>query len=176
VTYPVEENVMIKRLLGCAILALAIAESAFAACPVPRPGATFDAEELLEQAGGIYLVEVADITPAPANEGVVSGHFRIIETLRGKKAIELMFAYWSTDAYGDTDFAKHSDKAFWTEVRGGGGRSKMVPGTCGPAHAFRTGEKYLLFPDMLGAMKSAEIVRAPDDEWLKYVRSRAKAG
>jgi hypothetical protein len=161
---------MIKRLAGCVVLFFVMTAAASAACPVPRPGATFDAEELLEQAGSIYLVEVADMTPAPASEGVVSGHFRIVETLRGKKARELMFAYWSTDAYGDTDYAKHSDKAFWTEVRGGGGRSKMVAGTCGPAHVFRTGEKYLLFPDMLGAMKSAEIVRASDDEWLAYVR------
>jgi len=166
---------MIKRLAGCVFLTFAMAGAALAACPVPRPGATFDAEELLEQAGSIYIVEVADMTPPPASEGVVSGHFRIIETLRGKKASELMFAYWSSDVYGDTDFAKHSDKAFWTEVRGGGGRSKQVAGACGPAHVFKPGEKYLLFPDMLGAMKSAEIVRAPDDEWLKYVRSRAKA-
>jgi hypothetical protein len=143
---------------------------ALAACPVPRPGVTFDAEELLEQASGIYIVEVADMTPAPRSEGVVSGHFRIVETLRGKKSTELMFAYWSTDAYGDTDFAKHSDKAFWTEVRGGGGRSKIPAGACGPAHVFRTGAKYLLFPDMLGAMKSAEIVSDSKDEWLAYVR------
>jgi hypothetical protein len=165
---------MMKRLAGCALMAFALSQVAYAACPVPRPGATFDAEELLEQAGGIYVVEVADMTPLPEHEGAVSGHFKILETLRGKKANELMFAYWSTDAYADTDFAKHSDKAFWTEVRGGGGRSKIVPGTCGPAHVFKTGERYLLFPDMLGAMKSAEIIRAPDDEWLAYVKKRAK--
>jgi hypothetical protein len=162
--------------LGLAALALSGAATGVAsgACPVLRAGVTFTAEELMEQSRMIYVVEVADITPMPKGEGPVSGHFRIIEKLRGKKAPELMFSFWSTDAHGDSDFEKHASNTFWTEVRGGGGRSKMAFGTCGPQHAFKPGEKYLLFADMLGAMKSAEIIRAKDDEWLKFVRDRAK--
>lgn len=166
---------MIKRLLGCAWLVVAVAEAADAGCATPRPGVSFSAEELLEQSRAIYLVEVADMTPQPAREGPVTGHFRVIEAIRGSARPELMFGYWSSDAYGDSDFAKHSDKAFWTEARGGGGRSKMAFGSCGPAHVFKPGETYLLFADMMGAMKSAEIIRSKDDEWLQFVRGRARA-
>jgi hypothetical protein len=144
-------------------------------CPVQRSGVTFSAEELVEASTQVFIVEVSELTPGATPEAPVTGKFRVVEALRGQAPADLGFTQGAADAHNDSDFEGHSSNTFWTEQRGGGGRSVFVFGTCGPAHAFKQGVRYLLFADMLGAMKSAEIIRSPDDQWLKFVRERIAA-
>lgn len=69
----------------------------------------------------------------------------------------------------ENDFGLHRDAAFWA---GNEGRSKHYCCICCPDHRFRSGATYLLFPDKLGAMKSAELIRDLADQWLAYVRAK----
>src|SRR5262245_35922025 len=84
------------------LVALACAGEAQAACPQVRAGATLTAEELLARSQQIYLVEVADLIAPEKGEGPVTGHFKIVESIRGKPR-ELIFNFWSSDPYNDSD-------------------------------------------------------------------------
>jgi hypothetical protein len=64
-------------------------------------------------------------------------------------------------------FSNHTDTEFWDKNMG---RTPSNSAACGPVHSFVEGETYLIFIDALSAVKSAEIIRQSDDEWLVYVR------
>ena len=79
--------------------------------------------------------------------------------------------------HSDNDFAQHTATEFWyrradeTPI----GRSEWPCCICGPDHSFRKDREYLYFPDKLGAVRSAEVIRSKDDRWLQYVRSKVRS-
>lgn len=68
-------------------------------------------------------------------------------------------------------FQDHSDPIFWRDEwkEGDIGRSPFPCCVCNPLHEFIEGHDYLLFPENLGAMKSAERIRSKEDKWYQYV-------
>lgn len=95
------------------------------------------------------------------------------EVLKGKARSSYEYISRGEAPDSDYDFDGHTAKAFWKDNTG---RSES-PRPCtmyGPDHSFREGRTYLYFPDRLGAMKSAEIVRDSNDSWLGYVRAKLK--
>lgn len=68
-------------------------------------------------------------------------------------------------------FQDHTDPVFWKDAFGQEdlGRSPFPCCVCGPLHEFIEGHDYLLFPEYIGAMKSAERIRSKEDKWYQYV-------
>ena len=66
-------------------------------------------------------------------------------------------------------FNNHNDQEYWEKDKG---RSEFPCCLCGPIHTFAEGYKYLYFPDLLGAIKSAEIINSSEDKWYMYVKKR----
>jgi len=144
-----------------------------------------DADDLIAQSENIYLVEAyAKDLEINVTRGLDTHqttipeiHFRIVEVLKGDRgAIPPVPVYdedeWQQGLIGKDDFNQHQELRFWTETSG-----RMAPftygqGLCGPQHIFYDGERYLLFPDQLLSMKSAELIKSDDDAWFAYVREQ----
>jgi len=171
------------RILILCLTFIALSSHAFA-CSLQ--GAYYnDTDDLITQSENIYLVEAFEKTTVahyirgetPVQYDRIEFHFRIIDVLKGKaKDIPPVRIYneeqWRAAERGTTDFNAHTDEAYWTETGG-----RMTPftyghGLCGPQHTFYDGERYLLFPDQLLSMKSAELIKSNDDAWLAYVRTQ----
>jgi len=154
------------------------------ACRIQKP--YYNAPNaLITHSENIYLVEAYEKSilinvstgTITSQKTIPQIRFYIIEVLKGKDAeLAPVHVYdeekWRATDYGKTDFNAHADEAFWAETGG-----RMTPftyghGLCGPQHTFYDGARYLLFPDQLLSMKSAELVKSEDDAWLAYVRAQ----
>ena len=142
------------------------------ACFSPKDGWGMDYNELVDSAEVIVLVQAERMDP----DGDWSiSNLRSVEALKGKAAPTYRVDSLVRDPSDDTpdnDFDRHRALGFWFTNTG---RSRFPCCLCGPDHAFRLGATYLLFPDKLGAMKSAEVIVDPSDKWLAYVRAKAGA-
>ena len=126
-------------------------------------------DELVRAADTIVLVRLGSRSNLP-EQRMVRYSLHPVEVIKGRA--EPAYEFLSHDfENSDNDFSGHQAKEFWNENIG---RSTLFCCICGPDHGFRAGKLYLYFPDKLGAMKSAELVADQSDEWLRYVRTKAK--
>ena len=135
------------------------------ACFVPKPGSGWSLDQLIENSKTIVVVELVETR----KERSISRHvLKPIETLKGKLTGTIEFIT-HRQIHEGKDFNNHTDGEFWVDSTG---RSSWPCCICGPNHTFIKGVKYLLFPDALGAIKSAEIVSSSKDKWYLYVKDR----
>jgi len=114
------------------------------------------------------MVEMSSVSKS---EFTVTYTLNVIEVIKGVSNKQLTFLNLEVNSrsYRQNDFNNHNDPDFWSKDIG---RSKFPCCICGPAHTFKKGNKYLYFPDSLGAFKSAEIIKSSDDKWYKFVKLR----
>ena len=167
-------------IVACAAMLLPVSFSTDAtACFSPKPGYGYGPDKLIIESERIFLVEVSKIEPRTAARsinGIVKEntiytdyYFTILRVIKGGQTTLESFRASIVSEYIGNDFNNHKDDSFWdVDV----GRSDWPCCLCGPDHAFQMNEQYLYFPDLLGARKSAEVIRSEDDEWLKYVLNK----
>ena len=161
---------MSKRKTQGNILAMALYFLVFSAyaCPVPKPGYGYQLGELINRSARILVVELTHIEKT--SEGFIYS-LKPIEVIKGKDSGLVKFYGYSSNHEGAT-YSDHNDEAFWFPNIG---RSDWPCCICGPDHTFAKGYQYLIFPDLFGARKSAEIIRTNDDRWYKFVKDRVKS-
>ena len=155
-----------------ALCMLSISATRAFSCSDPVEGSGMDRVALIQSAQVIVLAEAEGSGPSGGLQEVT---FRTMEILKGKpRRTYRVFTTLprSSKAASDNDFDRHRAAVFWSSDAG---RSESPCCICGPDHQFRIGARYLLFPDKLGARKSAEIILDPADEWLAYVRAKIGA-
>ena len=141
---------------------LIISSNAFS-CRVFENGIHWSADELIQKSESIVLAKLLHVE----NNG--SFYFytlEVIRILKGKNIESISFQGFKNGENSSNDFDDHTDSEFWTENVG---RSDFPCCICSPNHMFYEDEIYLVFPDALGAMKSAEVINSDNDKWLKYV-------
>jgi hypothetical protein len=154
----------LKALLTTA--ALLSAPMAFG-CYSFRDGFGLEHAELVRAAHVVALVRAVG---SETDNGRQTFTLRTLETLKGRAASTYKVTSSSEHVeVSENDFDLHRSAAFWSENNG---RSQHYCCICGPDHRFRLGATYLFFPDKLGAMKSAELIRDPLDRWLAYVLAK----
>ncbi|BDX05159.1 hypothetical protein [Planctobacterium marinum] len=137
------------------------------ACSVPKNGYGFALEELIDEAKTVVIVELLTTT----KKRLGYEHTLLsVDTIKGQAQDKYVFLSRSNDHESST-FSDHNDIRFWATDREIG-RSTWPCCICGPDHTFKKGYKYLYFPDLLGAVKSAEIIRNQNDRWLLFVKAR----
>ena len=135
------------------------------ACFTPKPGNGYYFEKLISSSQVIVLVELAD--RRVEYDAIIYNKLKVVKVLKGKPENEYEFTSFKADFKLET-FSNHADDLFW---RSNTGRSNYQGGNCGPNHIFEKGYRYLYFPDLLGAHKSAEIIETESDKWFKYVKA-----
>ena len=147
------------------LLLIALTSNISYACSVPKPGFSWNKDDLIEKSKSIVLVQ---LTSVEEDGSSIKYTLSPIKTLKGK-GNEIVFWSHSKKHY-KSDFNFHRDGEFWMPNIG---RSEFPCCICGPDHTFEKGEMYLLFPDAMGSMKSGEIIKDIEkDEWYKYVIER----
>ncbi|VAW69006.1 hypothetical protein MNBD_GAMMA10-2374 [hydrothermal vent metagenome] len=138
------------------------------ACMVPASGYKWTGQDLSRHSQQIVLAVVKRLNP----DHKLSATYRIQikEVIREIVEInhqELTFSYF-VDEHSEKTFNNHSDKVFWNKNVG---RTECSGDCyCGVHHVFKEGVTYLLFLDVMGALKSAEIIEnVNQDKWLEYV-------
>lgn len=147
------------------MLLLCLVTNSALACSVPKSGFGYSLEELIDNSENIILVELIDQT---TNDHLVESRLKVVEVLKGEPKKEYSFISYSSEHESAT-YLDHNDARFWFNDIG---RSAWPCCICGPDHTFAAGFRYLLFPDLLGARKSAEIIKTVNDRWLKFVKQR----
>ena len=129
------------------------------ASPAAQPGQFNTVEQLLEGSKNIFLVKLID-----------EDNSEIIEVLKGDKENykPIRENISSEGPYSKSGFENHSDLTFWEFEEVGRG----VPHLCGADITFYPGKKYLLFQELYGSVKRAEIIRNDDDKWYLYVKNK----
>jgi hypothetical protein len=140
-------------------------------CSVPLPGQYTSVDQIIKDSKTIFLVKLTK-----------SNQLKIIEVLKGDTdLLHLNWLYYQpagtylnnyTNENSGNHFSNHTDINFWTDAKIG--RSPFPCCVCGPIHEFKINEEYLIFPDQLGSMKSAEIIRSKEDKLYKYVEEKTK--
>ena len=137
-------------------------------CSRPSPGYYFDKDKIITDSSTILLITVSN------------NKMKVKEVLKGDLDLFDLFIFnsysdwFGTISFGEFDM-KHNydnhfnDKVFWDKNIG---RSPFPCCVCAPLHKFSNEKEYLLFPDMLGAMKSAELIRNKNDKWYLYVKEK----
>lgn len=141
------------------------------ACIVPADGYEWTGEDLANHSPVIVLATANRIDDS---DKFAQYKISIIDVIRNKTDQQkiahenLILNYFSWD-YSNKTFNNHKDESFW---KNNIGRTKCDGGClCGVNHVFKQGDKYLLFLNELGALKSAErIVDIKNDKWLNYVK------
>jgi hypothetical protein len=142
------------------------------ACLAPHSGFDVDLDDLIAKANTIVVVRLQS---SKARRLGTEYTLKPIEVIKGTAKPSYVFLSRGSKA-SDNDFIGHTRKDFWTpSEQKTNGRSPWPCCVCGPDHGFREGRDYLYFPDKLGAVKSAEVIRVPKDRWLEYVRDRVAA-
>ncbi len=148
------------------ILVLVLFPLSSMACSSPKAGFGYPMEKLIDQSKNIFLVQMVSV----AEEGFTNTYsLKVVEVLKGNAPEIINFVNYGSK-YQDNDFDNHNNIKFW--VKDNIGRSKWPCCICGPDHSFKKGVNYLFFPDLLGAIKSAEIVNNKNDKWYKFVQKR----
>jgi len=141
------------------------------ACMVPGRGARVHHDYVIWEAETIVLVRLKSRMQMERRPEATRYVLETVETIKGPG--QALYEFVSRGSrYSGNDFGAHKASEFWAKDQG---RSEFPCCICGPDHSFREGEIYLYFPDELGSMKSAELVRDESDRWLTYVRARVKS-
>ena len=135
-------------------------------CRVPDKGYDWTINELIEKSGSIVI---AKLSKKEEKGSAYVYTLEVLSVLKGPEINSISFQGFGYNEALSNDFDNHIDNRFWKENVG---RSDFPCCLCGPNHIFRNGEKYLVFPDAFGSMKSAEVIKNDDDRWLQYVRDR----
>jgi hypothetical protein len=136
------------------------------ACSVPKAGSGYPLERLIDESKNILMVQMVDVDK---NDFTSSYTLKVVEVLKGVAPNKITFFGYS-EKYDNNDFDSHKNLEFWANDNIG--RSEWPCCICGPDHSFEKGVNYLYFPDLLGAIKSAEIVNTKEDKWYKFVKKR----
>ncbi len=134
-------------------------------CATPETGSYWNKEELVRQSKNIILAK-AIFYERKENRDYYT--FEILEVLKGKEDSAIIIPSY-LDTPIKNHFSSHTSSSFWAENTG---RSPYPCCVCQPLHTFEEGKTYLLFPDAIGAMASAEIIISKHDKWLKYVKNK----
>lgn len=116
-------------------------------------------DELIDSAKTIVIVEV--------EKKQKKFVLRTIKSLKGKGKRNYRLPIMIYDTIHSNDFNSHKDSSFWTTNTGRG-----LQTTCSPLHYFESGKRYILFPDIWGSMKAAEIMNDTSDLWYKHIAKR----
>ncbi|MBV1911431.1 MAG: hypothetical protein KUG78_19215 [Kangiellaceae bacterium] len=134
------------------------------ACYKPKDGYGMSKDALIKSAKIIAIAELVKVE----KQGVGFEYtFKTLSNLVGTSEEEIKFYGRFPPVIKSEDFEEHTDDKFWENDIG---RSWFPSGTCGPAHTFAFGERYLLFPSLYGATASGENVSSVNDKWLAYVK------
>jgi len=143
---------------------LAFYQTSLYACVVGDGGATFNINQMLDLSRTIVLGTV----------NIENGktYFESVENIKGtlpdKYKIRNSISECNTRHFSE-NFNNHNDHIFWSDHRVNRAFNRTC-GCSGYAHSFIDGEQYLLFPDLYGSPKAAEIIKNKDDRWLQYVK------
>lgn len=151
------------------LLLAAFVSSSVLACSVPKPGSGYSLEDLIDQSENIVLVEMVEQT---IGDHHITSKLKVVDVLKGELRTDYVFVGYS-GKHESATYSDHYDAGFWFNDIG---RSAWPCCICGPDHTFKKGFQYLYFPDLLGARKSAEIIKSKDDRWLKFVQKRVLNG
>jgi hypothetical protein len=160
-----------------------LTETAFA-CVLPEPGHSLNADQLIEEANEIFLVEFVFLSEGiyklDASDGSDEVRFievpikiftvNIVEVVKGKKRDIANYKSYGEQAINN-DFDGHSQKSDFWKI--GIGRSEFPCCVCAPVHTFDSQFRYLIFPGLFGAVKSAEVIKSPKDKWYQYVKQKS---
>lgn len=138
------------------------------ACEMPKPGWGQIDLLMCEEADEIVLAKVISIEKRRRRDVESQYVFELVEPILGS-VTDTFSLTGESENYRSCDFNKHRDEIFWNSDTG---RSDFPCCVCGPLHAYRQGETYLLFLDAMGAMKSAEVIRSKDDWWYIFVKKQ----
>jgi hypothetical protein len=167
------------------------ASSLSQACFVATPEQTAPWQELVRRANTVVLVEA--VSPSASNNTAASAtgsaatpatkaKFQVLAVLKGaaNPTIEMddVIALPKPDPKNAdkpfdaqaASFNDHHDKQFW---RNGAGRTTPGP-DCQIRPSFVVGQKYLVFQDKPYHVKSFEMIRTENDEWLAKVKAEIK--
>ena len=136
------------------------------ACSAPKNGYGYPMEKLIDESKNIFLVQMVSVDK---NDFRNTYTLEVVEVLKGNTPENITFSNYGDESHNN-DFDNHNNLEFW--VNDDIGRSQWPCCICGPDHSFEKGVIYLYFPDLLGAIKSAEIVKNKDDKWYKFVKKR----
>jgi len=136
------------------------------ACSVPKAGYGYPMEKLIDESKNIFLVQMVNVEK---DDFINTYTLKVIEVLKGTAPDKITF-FNHDDSSHNNDFDNHKNLEFW--VKDEIGRSEWPCCICGPDHSFEKGVNYLYFPDLLGAIKSAEIVNSKEDKWYQFVKKR----
>ena len=147
-----------------AILAALLCSLSYA-CSVPKPGANYPIEQLIDESKNIQIVELSH--SEKVKYGVIH-YLKPVKVIKGNMEGLIEF-YGHEEKHEPSSYDDHNIAAFWfSDI----GRSAWPCCICGPDHTFAKGFKYLIFPDLMGARKTAEIIRNENDRWYKFVVNR----
>lgn len=164
----IRRNYLLSLLFALALALVAAGPTL--ACSKPAPGTGVHHDDLIWEAETIVVVRLESQTQME-RASHIKYTLQTVETIKGTGQPSYEFVSRGSRHSGE-DFRAHKAREFWKKDLG---RSDWPCCICGPDHSFREGETYLYFPDQLGSMKSAELVRSDSDRWLTYVRARVKA-
>jgi len=152
--------------LACVVL-LCLSGRAFS-CVSPTPGVFYKRAKLVDESERIYVVELQESVRV---KSLLTRYvLRVTSTLKGEPEESIEIEGYS-ESHLSTTFLNHTNPLFWLfDI----GRSKWPPAKCGPDHTFKEGSRYIVYPDLLGARKSAEIISTDEDYWYKYILGRIK--
>ena len=136
------------------------------ACTAPKPGYGYAMEKLIDESKNIFLVQMVSVEKGEFRNTYT---LKVVEVLKGAVTEKVMFISYGSK-YSNNDFDSHKNPTFW--LKDEVGRSEWPCCICGPDHSFEKGINYLYFPDFLGAIKSAEIIKNKNDKWYKFVKKR----
>lgn len=183
---------MVRRKIktcGFALMAVCLQTVTAQACRAPSlERHTVSLDRLISESENIYLV-MAEIRygeyvsagnskfdlqldhSCDDGSGYCEIELDILDVIKGRKLALPSVKNGGGASGDDNDFSAHAEKKFWED---GAGRIPLEDTSCGlfaPLN-FAVGETHLFFPDFAYAAKAAEIIKSPDDEWLRYVRGR----
>lgn len=129
------------------------------ACKYER-GLYWTHDELIDRAQTIILVKLK-------RKSESHSYLHTIKTLKGKSKKNYKVPTFKYDYDLDNDFNEHRDSIFWSRDTG-----RTPFWGCSPNHRFLFDRLYVYFPDALGSLKSAEVIKDTTDQWLKYITAR----
>ncbi len=149
-----------------ALIAVLSCSPAFA-CMLPQPGYGFTVERLIDESEDIYVIELSHFEKDAHG---IRYFLKPVTVIKGK-AKGLIEFWGSKQEHKSSTYFYHYNPTFWFSDAG---RSDWSTFLCGPNHTFTKGFKYLFLPNMLGSMKSAEVINSNNDRWYLYVLDRVK--
>lgn len=162
----------LKNAYKIAIILFLIAYKA-SACQHSHPGDFMNKDDIIEFGTNIVLVKAyRDAESQPLKfkvEEILKASAPSLDQMLDKYIDKYRNFENDPHTFSRGDFNGHQDPWFWhTDF----GRSPRFGGSCWPAHVFKEGRTYLLFPEFQASQKSAEQIDSTDDLWYRYVKRR----